>query len=230
MFKQFLNVVQNYFEAAKPMDNESSTRAHRGELRDALLAAATETIAERGHQALRARDLASQVGCSVGSIYNVFPDIDALILAVKGQTLDRLEREVQLRLGPFPGGTPRDASDRFLALAKIYIEFAHENWRLWSSAFEHTSPDSPALDDYMKRLDIILANIEAPLGALLPEIDATQRRLLARGLFGSVNGVVTLGLDQKLGAISLEELGWQVETVLSATLRGLIGAAAFPKP
>jgi len=72
------------------MDNDSLTRTHRGELRDALLAAATQTIAGRGHQALRARELATQVGCSVGSIYNVFPDIDALILEVKGQTLDRL--------------------------------------------------------------------------------------------------------------------------------------------
>jgi hypothetical protein len=82
----------------------------------------------------------------------------------------------------------------------------------------------------MQRLDAILTNIEAPLGALLPQIDASQRRLMARGLFGSVHGVVTLGLDQKLGAITLDELGWQVETMLSATLKGLMSATAFSKP
>ena len=212
------------------MDNDSLTRTHRGELRDALLAAATQTIAGRGHQALRARELATQVGCSVGSIYNVFPDIDALILEVKGETLDRLEAEVQRRLGAFTPGSPAQARDRFLALARVYIRFAHDNWRLWSSAFEHASPNSPALGDYMQRLDVILTNIEGPLGALLPDIDEPQRRLLARGLFGSVHGIVTLGLDQKLGAISLDELGWQVETVLSATLRGLLASPAFPKP
>jgi len=212
------------------MDNETLTRPHREELRDALIAAATRTISERGHQALRARELATEVGCSVGSIYNVFPDIDALVLAVKGQTLDRLQAEVLRRLGPFEPRAPAEARNRFLALGKVYIQFAHDNWRLWSSAFEHASPNSPALDAYMQRLDVILTNIEAPLGALLPGIDEPQRRLLARALFGSVHGVVTLGLDQKLGAISLDELRWQVETVLSATLNGLMVATAFPKP
>jgi len=216
MFKNVLNVVQYFFEATNFMDNESLARPHREELRDALLAAATRTIAERGHQALRARELAAEVGCSVGSIYNVFPDIDALILAVKAQTLDRLEAEVQRRLGAFSPGSAAEARDRFLALAKVYIDFAHDNWRLWSSAFEHSSPNSSALDDYMHRLDAILANIEGPLAALLPELAERPRRLLASGLFGSVHGIVTLGLDQKLGTISLDELGWQVETVFAA--------------
>jgi AcrR family transcriptional regulator len=37
-------------------------------LHEALLAAATRTIAERGYQALRARDLANKVSCAVGAI------------------------------------------------------------------------------------------------------------------------------------------------------------------
>jgi hypothetical protein len=79
----------------------------------------------------------------------------------------------------------------------------------------------------MPRLDAILANIEGPLSALLPGLDDPRRRLLARGLFGSVHGIVTLGLDQKLGAISLDQLAWQVEAVLSATLRGLMEGAGL---
>jgi AcrR family transcriptional regulator len=201
------------------MDNEPSP--HRVELREALLAAATRVIAQHGYSALRARDLAAEVGCAVGSIYNVFPDIDALILAVKAQTLDALEADVIGRLGPFEAKTPKDAAARFLALGRVYVEFADRNWRLWSAAFEHQANDSPALETYMVRLDAILTNIELPLRALLPRLEVGESRLLARALFASVHGVVSLGLGGKLGPIAIEQLHWQVQTMLAATLRGL---------
>lgn len=205
------------------MVDETLTRSPtRDDLRRALIAAATRVIAERGVSAVKARDLAAEVGCAVGSIYNAFPDIDALVLAVKSETLDRLEAEVQERLGPFAAATPKEARGRFLALARVYLAFANANWRLWSSAFEHESADTPALRDYMRRLDAILVNIETPLGALLPALGDDERRLIARGLFGAVHGMTSLGLDQKLGAISLDQLGWQIETVFAATLDGLL--------
>ncbi len=203
------------------MDNASVERDPRGELREALVAAATRFIAEKGYAALRARDLAAEVGCAVGSIYNAFPDIDALILAVKAGTLDRLEAELIRRLGPFSAGSPDAALARFLDLTREYVNFANQNWRLWSQAFEHAAKPSPALDGYMLRLDGILTNIEQPLGALLPSIPPGERRLLTRALFGSVHGVVSLGLGGKLGSITLEQLQWQTRTVLTATLNGL---------
>jgi len=41
-------------------------------LRTSLIDAAERIIAESGLAALRTRDLAREVGCSVGTIYNVF--------------------------------------------------------------------------------------------------------------------------------------------------------------
>jgi AcrR family transcriptional regulator len=208
------------------MDNGALERDPRQELREALVAAASRSIAEKGYAALRARDLAAEVGCAVGSIYNAFPDIDALILAVKARTLDRLESELIGRLGPFSDDGPEQALARFLALTREYVDFADRNWRLWSQAFEHTAKPSPALDAYMLRLDGILTNIEQPLGALLPSIPAAERRLLARALFGSVHGVVSLGLGGKLGPTTLDQLHWQTQAVLAATLDGLRRAVA----
>jgi hypothetical protein len=73
----------------------------------------------------------------------------------------------------------------------------------------------------MTRLDAILTNIEQPLGALLPNIDSTARHKLARTLFAAVHGVVSLGLDGRLGAISESDLHAQVQLLLAATLQGL---------
>ena len=198
----------------------------RSDLREALVEAATRIIVERGYQALKARELAAEVGCSVGTIYNVFPDIDALVLSVKAGALDRLESAVVGALGPFVASGPEAAAARFLELGRVYLDFASRHWRLWSSVFEHRAASSPALEAYMLRLDAILTNIEQPLGALLPGLPPDERRRLTRTLFAAVHGVVSLGLDGKLGPIGEDELHAQVRALLSATLRGLREARA----
>ena len=52
------------------------------ELRTRLTDAAERTIAEKGLAALRARDIAREAGCAVGTIYNVFEHLDELVLSV----------------------------------------------------------------------------------------------------------------------------------------------------
>ena len=203
------------------MVKEGLPSQKRQNLQEALISAATRTIAERGQQGVRARELASEVGCAVGAIYNVFPDIDALLQAVKARTLDALEADVVAELGPENLDTREEAQERLLALARVYLEFANKNRRLWFSAFEHSSPETPSLEAYMVRLDAILTNVESPLRPLLPNAPPHQLRLLARALFASVHGVIALGLDRKLGPLSLQELHWQVRALVAATLRGL---------
>ena len=206
------------------MVKNAAVSLRRQDLREALVAVARRTVAERGYAALRAREIAAEVGCAVGAIYNVFPDLDALILAVKSQTLDALQQDVLEKLGEDDSRTPAEGRRRLIASAGVYLEFAQSHRRLWISAFEHSSPDTPALAAYMVRLDAIFANVEQPLAALLPEMALQPRRWLARALFSAVHGVVQLGLDQKLGVISPEVLRWQVETVLGAALDGLTAA------
>lgn len=208
------------------MVKEGLLSQKRQELQEALIAAATRTIAEKGYRSLRARDLAAEVGCAVGAIYNVFPDLDALILAVQARTLDAVDSAVFAKLGPDHSQTPEEGEARLIALAQVYIDFANENRRLWFSAFEHSSPDTPSQEAYMVRLDAILSSVERPLTRMLPNLAPDQRRLIAQALFSAVHGVVALGLDHKHWTVSLAELRWEVQIVLSATLRGLQALAA----
>jgi AcrR family transcriptional regulator len=203
------------------MVKEMTLSRKRLDLRESLITAAQRTVSEHGYRALRARDLAAEVGCAVGAIYNVFPDMDALILVIKSRTLDELQADIINGLGPDETRTPEDGEARLLAATRIYLDFARRNRELWLSAFEHSSPDTPVLRAYMLRLDAIFANVDGPLMAILPGMEERPRKLLARALFSAVHGVVALGLDQKLGGISEEELHWQARVVLSAALAGL---------
>src|SRR5918911_2138437 len=74
----------------------------RRRLRDTLMAAAEGMIRRQGLSGLRARELAKAAGCAVGAIYNVFPDLDGLVLAVNAGTLDRIDAAVGER-GPTHG-------------------------------------------------------------------------------------------------------------------------------
>jgi AcrR family transcriptional regulator len=212
------------------MVNVQTLSDRRVALRDALVASAQRIIGERGYQALRARDVAQEVGCALGAIYSVFADLDALILAVKERTLDMLEAEIAEQLGP-DGPAPlhaanaREAAEASLQnLAKFYLAFASERTKLWRAVFEHRSPDPIVPETYMSKLDGILRHVERPLEILAPKLTATDRQLWGRALFSAVHGVVALGLDQKLGPLSAESLRWQVRSLVHAAAVGMSAA------
>jgi AcrR family transcriptional regulator len=163
----------------------------------------------------------------LGAIYTVFTDLDALILAVKGRTLDTLEADIAKRIGS-AGALPHDdkssaregAERRLQTLAEVYLGFASEHPRLWQAVFEHRSPDAVVPDAYMAKLAAVLRYIERPLEILAPNLSPAKRQLWARALFSAVHGVVALGLDQKLGPLSAKSLRWQVEALIHATTAG----------
>src|SRR5215472_11285808 len=71
-----------------------TTEQRRRKLQDDLIDAAESAIAAGGLSALHARDLARAVGCALGAIYNVVPDLHALVFHVNSRTLAMIEGEV----------------------------------------------------------------------------------------------------------------------------------------
>lgn len=207
--------------------NALEMNGRRAALREALVASAQQIIEVRGYQALRARDVAQDVGCALGAIYNVFSDLDALILAVKERTLDMLEAEISARMSlseSLPeddGSAARVCAEQSLQkLAEFYLAFASEHPKLWRAVFEHRSPDSIVPDTYMAKLDGVLHYVERPLEILAPKLTPAKRQLWARALFSAVHGIVTLGLDQKLGPLPANSLEWQVHALVQAATDG----------
>ncbi len=72
----------------------AKTEMRKAALKERLLDIAERRIAEGGLAALRARDLAAEAECSVGAIYNVYDDLNALVMAVNGRTFRALGKAV----------------------------------------------------------------------------------------------------------------------------------------
>ena len=69
----------------------SKALERREKLRADLILAAERTIASRGLAGLKTRDLAREIGCANGAVYNLVADVDELILRVGSRTLLRLD-------------------------------------------------------------------------------------------------------------------------------------------
>jgi AcrR family transcriptional regulator len=187
-------------------------------LREQLIDAAERTIAEKGLAALKARDLAREVGCAVGTIYNVFEYLDELVLCVGSRTLAMLEAALRAVPSPSRHGSADEAVADMVRLALAYLDFATNHTVRWRALFEHRMNEARPLPKwFVEQQHRLFAQLERPLEALLPELDRDLRRTLARTVFSAVHGIVALGLEEKLVSLSLPDLAGQ----LAATVRSI---------
>jgi AcrR family transcriptional regulator len=198
--------------------------SRREKLKDALIDAAERTIAREGLRAVKARDLAAEVGCAVGAIYNAVADLDELIYAVNARTLAALE--ATFTAAGADTEPPDGATAQFVRLALAYLDFAAANRPRWRALFGHqplAGREIPA--SYMADQLRLFSYIEEPLQTLMPRIMPRRRALLARSLFSAVHGMVALGLEEKLQLIPLPVLREQVTFLVQAMAKGMPHAA-----
>ncbi|MGR3714078.1 MAG: TetR/AcrR family transcriptional regulator [Shimia sp.] len=180
-------------------------------LRVALIDAAEAEIEAGGLSALKARDLAKQVGCSIGAIYNVFDDLHGLVLEVSGRTFKKLGAAVS---ASYDGTEPPRA--RLILMSNAYLYFAAAHPRLWRALFDVQMPtDGPVPEWYLTSLGRLFANIRAPLGELYPDMDDDALGLMTRAMFSAVHGIVLLGLENRVSGVPAEHIRVMIAQVLS---------------
>src|SRR3954453_18196755 len=116
----------------------------REKLRSDLILAAERMIADRGLAGLKTRDLAREIGCANGAVYNLVTDVDELILRVGSRTLLRLDE------APIPAESAGEPSpqETLVRIAISYCDFAAENLELWRALFEHRMEADKVVPDW----------------------------------------------------------------------------------
>jgi AcrR family transcriptional regulator len=203
-------------------------------LQQALVGAAERRIVEAGLSALKARDLAEEVGCALGMIYKVFQDLDGIILTVNMNSLARLDAALaqagRLDATEFIAPNDRREVAVLVRLALAYFDFAADNELRWRAVFEHRMPDGQAVPEaHLEAHQRLFAYIEKPLRAIVPDADEAACMLLGRSLFSAVHGVVDLGLKEKLVAVPRPLLRRQTALIAAAAARGLSAVPSMPK-
>lgn len=101
-------------------------------------------IADRGLAGLKTRDLAREIGCANGAVYNLVADVDELILRVGSRTLLRLDRA----LSAAESAREPSPQETLVRIALAYCDFAAENLELWRALFEHRMAADKPLPDW----------------------------------------------------------------------------------
>jgi len=185
-----------------------------------LILAAERSINAGGLAGLKSRELAREIGCANGAVYNLVADMDELILRVGSRTLARLDAA----LTDAESSGPASPMETLVRIAVAYCDFAADNTGLWRALFEHRmAPDKPvpewAIDEQMA----LFRHIYRPLAVLFPKRTANALGVTARSLFSAVHGMVTLGLEQKLIAVPIVALRAEIALIVRAMVRGLEG-------
>jgi len=186
--------------------------ARRAALRDALIEHAERRITSDGLKNLRARDLAKDAGCALGAIYNVFGDLNDLVLAVNARTFHRLGAAVAEALSD----APQDATKQLIVMSHAYHHFAAQNFNAWRALFDIERPAGEAAPDwYLSEMGQLFAYIDAPLSVIFPDHSQQDRALLTKALFSSVHGIVLLGLDEASAGVPAAQLDEMISMILN---------------
>lgn len=189
----------------------------RADLEKRLIISALSRLKEHTLLGVRARDVTADAGCSLGALYNVFDDLDALILQVNSITLKQLGEHLASSIQ-----ATQNPTQSLVTLAKAYASFALNNYNQWAALFEHRMPDGGKVPDWHLAEHIILfENITRPIAKLLPNATDAQKQMITRTMFAATHGIVSVGIHERLATIPSDELDAQLEDFVRTFVKGL---------
>jgi AcrR family transcriptional regulator len=196
----------------------SKVAEKRERLSEVVVGIAERQITEKGLSGFNARDIAFEAGCSVGTLYNLFGNLDGIIIQVNSRTLHRLDTVLTEAETSAASTSPLD---KLLALANAYLDFVVENRKLWYALFEHKLPEGVSLPDWhLQEHHLLFCHVMLPLSEIAPDETEEELRLLARSIWSAVHGVVSLGLEDRMGAVPVETIGRHLDIVVSSFVAG----------
>lgn len=159
------------------------------------LAAARAIVVKEGLRGLSTRRIAHKLGYSPGTLYQLFNDLDDLIVQLNTSTLEDLYKSCA---GIDLDGDPEKALDN---LAERYIQFVHAHPQLWNALLEHSLPRSKRRsNNYSQEVKRLLSLIAIALRPVIPIRSEEQFGQEALVLWACLHGIASLASADKLGA------------------------------
>lgn len=174
---------------------------------------------------LSLRSLAREVGCAPSTLLKLYGSFGNLLQHVNLESLGRLRAAID----PLLDESAPEA--RLKALALAYWEFARRDAYRWQLLFDYPLAQEGELDRRQSdMIEALFLRVETTLKEYQPALDDLEARRLGRTLWGSVHGLVQLGLNERLGYWQSEplEVDELLDQLLSTLLAGLKARSASP--
>ena len=192
---------------------------HHGDLRNALIVAATELAGRDGADGVVLREVARQLGVSPSAAYRHFPSREGLLAVVGSRARQSLTERMLSAMDAVHARSPgKRAAERFRACGREYIRFALEEPGLFAVAFRPFPPELYVLEE---------PSPYHVLSGSLDQLDATGLLAVPRAgaeeyaWIGVHGAAVLLGG----GAIDPRERERVIEGTLDMVAHGLLSAS-----
>jgi len=188
----------------------------REELLALMVEAATRILAAEGLPGLTARKVAARAGYSPGSIYNVFRNLDELVVHVNAGTLDRLIEA--FRALPLSGRPTEDV----LAFVDCYLAFEAENQKLWAALFDYDLQEGGRWPDwYVQKIDMVFQLVEPALLPLFGEAGRGRARVAIQVLWAGLHGITALARSGSLSTVAGADHATMARNLATTYMAGL---------
>jgi len=193
---------------------------HHGNLKEALVRAALELIAEKGPAGFTFADAARWAGVSPAAPYRHYRDRDALLADVARRGFELFAGTLAKAWGD---GGP-DVLSAFDRLGKAYLHFAKREPAYYSAMFEAGVPldTDPLLREAGERAFAVLRGAAEKLVALMPAQGRPPALMVALHIWSMIHGIASLfgrgDAARRALPMSPEEL---LEAAFLIYLRGL---------
>ncbi len=163
---------------------------HHGNLKEALVRAALELIAEKGPAGFTFADAARWAGVSPAAPYRHYRDRDALLADVAKRGFDEFAAALAKA---WNDGKP-DLMSAFDRLGKAYLAFARSEPAYYSAMFEAGVPvdADPELRDAGERAFAVLRGAAEHLVALMPANGRPPALMVALHIWSMTHGIASL--------------------------------------
>jgi AcrR family transcriptional regulator len=163
---------------------------HHGNLKEALVRAALELIAEKGPAGFTFAEAARWAGVSPAAPYRHFRDRDELMSDVARRGFDLFEAALKRA---WDDGRP-DPSTAFERLGKAYLQFARDEPSYYSAMFEAGVPldTNPELRDAGERAFGVLRAATETLVATMPPQNRPPVLMMALHIWALSHGIASL--------------------------------------
>jgi AcrR family transcriptional regulator len=210
-------------------DRDSRRGYHHGNLREALIRAALDLIAQKGPAGFTFADAARWAGVSSAAPYRHFRDRDALLADVARRGFNLFESALSQA---WDDGRP-DAYRAFENVGRAYLHFARTEPAYYSAMFEAGVPldADPGLREASGRAFEVLRRASETLGAQAPLGRRPPSLMMSLHIWALSHGIASLFARGDAGRRPLpmepEEL---LEAGVLIYLRGLGLIAEPPRP
>lgn len=169
------------------------------QLNNMILDAAKDLLIEEGFQRISTRKIANRIGYSVGTLYNVFQNLDDIYMHLNGRTLDELIKILDDAIAD-------KAVSQIKSMSYAYIKFSMDHFNAWSLLFEYRFPENVVVPKwYNEKIEHLYSIVGKALAHALQINDPQKLKGYITVIWAGIHGICVLSTKGKLSRAGVQE-------------------------